>query len=271
MTNDREQTACCGLYCGDCIPSNRPLFAAAERLKRELEKCHFDKYAEYKSKGNRAFEHFGTFCAVLDAILTLQCPKTCFQGGGRSDCPIRICAQGKGLDGCWRCTSFETCTLLEPMTACHGGTVGHNLRMIRQFGVEHWACRRGKHYLWTEPEEPCPGPNHPPSRNGQYHRVDFESKPWEAPVPGLRFKKYEHDGRRLRLAEFTKEFVEADWCVKGHIGYVLEGVIEVDFHEKQEVFVAGNGLFIPPGSAHGHKARAITNSVTLLLVDEDGI
>ena len=61
MTNDREQTACCGLYCGDCIPSHRPLFDAAERLRQELEKCHFGKYAKYKSKSNRAFEHFGTF------------------------------------------------------------------------------------------------------------------------------------------------------------------------------------------------------------------
>jgi len=70
------------------------------------------------------------------------------------------------------------------------------------------------------------------------------------------------------LAEFTKEFIEADWCVKGHTGYVLEGVIEVDFQTRQEVFVAGDGLFIPPGNEHGHKAKAITNSVTLVLVED---
>jgi len=271
VTNDREQTACCGLYCGDCIPSYRPLFDAAERFRQELQKCQFDKYAQYKSKGNRTFDHFGTFRAVLNAILMLQCPKTCCQGGGRSDCPIRACARGKGWEGCWQCPTAEACALLEPMTACHGGTVKHNLTMIRQFGVEHWARQRGRHYVWTEVHEPAPGHNHGQPRNGQHHRVDLESKPWEAPVPGLRFKRYERDGRRLRLAEFTKEFVEADWCVKGHIGYVLEGVIEVDFHEKEEVFVAGDGLFIPPGSTHGHKARAITDSVTLVLVDEDGM
>ena len=99
-------------------------------------------------------------------------------------------------------------------------------------------------------------------------RVDFESLPWESPAPGVRFKKCERQGRRLRLAEFTKEFVEPDWCVKGHIGYVLEGVIAVDFHGKEVVFVAGDGLFILPGTEHGHKARAITDSVTLILVDE---
>ena len=102
----------------------------------------------------------------------------------------------------------------------------------------------------------------------QHHRVDLESMPWQSPAPGVRFKAWEHNGSRLRLAEFTKEFSEADWCVKGHIGYVLEGVIEVDFHTRQEIFVAGDGLFIPPGNEHGHKASAVTNSVTLVLVED---
>jgi hypothetical protein len=92
--------------------------------------------------------------------------------------------------------------------------------------------------------------------------------PWESPAPGVRCKKRQHDGRLLRLVEFTREFVETDWCVKGHAGYVLEGVIVVDFHGKDVVFVAGDGLFIPPGDEHGHKARAVTDSVTLVLVDE---
>ena len=271
MTNDREQTACCGLYCGDCLPSRRPLFDAAERLRQELEKCQFGKYAQYKSEGNSVFSHFETFREVLDAILTLPCRKTCFHGGGRSDCPIRACARGKELEGCWQCAVFETCSLLEPMTVCHGDLLKHNLGMIRQFGAEHWAHRRGKHYVWTESDEPASGHNLSQSLNGQHHRVDWESKPWETPAPGLRFRKYERDGRRLRLAEFTKGFVEADWCVKGHIGYVLEGVIEVDFHTRQEVFVAGDGLFIPAGNEHGHKAHAITDCVSLVLVDEDGI
>ena len=271
MANDREQTACCGLYCGDCIPSNRPLFDAAERLRHELEKCQFEEYARYKSKGDRTFDDFGTFREVLDAILTLPCSKPCFHGGGRADCPIRTCAQEKGMEGCWQCPAFETCTLLEPMSACHGDTVKHNLRMIRQFGVEDWAPRRGKHYVWTEPDQPRPAHSGQWASEAHNYRVDLESIPWESPAPGLRFKTYKREGRSLRLAEFTREFVEPDWCVKGHAGYVLAGQIEVDFHGKKVVFGAGDGLFIPAGSEHGHKARAITDSVTLVLVDEERI
>ncbi len=268
MASDREQTACCGLCCGDCIPSNRPLFEAADRLGQELEKSQFGAYAEYKSQSNQAFDHFGTFQEVLDAILTLPCTKPWSQGGGRPDCPIRACAHGKEMEGCWQCAASETCALLEPLSAAHGDTVGHNLRAIRQLGVEDWAHARGKHYVWTEIKEPSLPHNHRHASNGQPHRVDLESMPWQSPAPGVRFKAWERNGSRLRLAEFTREFVEADWCVKGHIGYVLEGVIEVDFHARQEVFVAGDGLFIPPGNEHGHKARAITNSVTLVLVED---
>jgi len=268
MTDDREQTACCGLCCGDCIPSHRPLFDAAERLRQDLEKCQFGEYAKYKSKSNQAFDHFGTFREVLDAILTLQCMKPCSQGGGRPDCAIRVCAQGKGMEGCWQCTASETCAHLEPLSAAHGDTVRHNLQTIRQFGVEDWTHARGKHYVWTEAHELLPPHNRRQALNGQHHRVDFESMPWQSLAPGVRFKAWERNGRWLRLAEFTKEFVEADWCVKGHIGYVLEGVIEVDFRKREEVFVAGDGLSIPPGSEHGHKARAITNTVMLMLVED---
>ncbi len=268
MTNDRERTACCGLYCGDCIPANRPLFDAAERLRQELEKCQFGAYAQYKSKGNRIFNQFGTFREVLDALLALPCSKPCSHGGGRPDCPIRACAREKGMEGCWQCATFETCVLLDPMSACHGDTVRHNLRTIRQFGVEQWADKRGKHYLWSAAEDPSPGRKDHEVLNPEQSRVDFESMPWESPAPGVRFKKCQRDGRRLRLVEFTPEFVEADWCTKGHAGYVLEGAIAVDFQGEDVVFLAGDGLFIPPGVEHGHKARAITDAVTLVLVDE---
>jgi len=99
------------------------------------------------------------------------------------------------------------------------------------------------------------------------HRVDFGSIPWEQPAAGVRFRAYEQDGRRLRLAEFSKDFVEPDWCTKGHIGYVLEGVMEVDFRGNAVTFRAGDGVFIPPGSAHGHKARVLTDFVKVILVE----
>jgi quercetin dioxygenase-like cupin family protein len=102
---------------------------------------------------------------------------------------------------------------------------------------------------------------------GQY-KVDFESIPWETPASGVKFKAYEQNGRKLRLVEFAKEFVEHDWCTKGHIGYVLEGQMEIDFDGEKVVFGLGDGIFIPAGEEHKHKARVLTDVVRVFLVED---
>ena len=72
----------------------------------------------------------------------------------------------------------------------------------------------------------------------------------------------------MRWVEFSKEFVEPDWCTKGHIGYILEGQIEIDFDGKNEVFGPGDGIFIPAGHEHKHKGRVLTDKVKAILVEE---
>ena len=105
-------------------------------------------------------------------------------------------------------------------------------------------------------------------RSEQY-KISFESIPWEVPAIGVRFKAHEQDGQKLRLVEFTKDFVESDWCTNGHIGYILEGRMEIDFNGKIIVFGPGDGVFIPPGPEHKHKGWVLTDKVTAILV-EDG-
>lgn len=87
-------------------------------------------------------------------------------------------------------------------------------------------------------------------------------------MAGVRFKAYQQSGRRLRLVEFSREFVEHDWCRNGHIGYVLNGEIEIDFSGTVIVFKQGDGLFIPAGETGKHKARARTEIVQLVLVED---
>ena len=99
------------------------------------------------------------------------------------------------------------------------------------------------------------------------YKIDFESMEWEIPADGVRFKAFEQDGRKLRLVEFAKEFVEPDWCRKGHVGYILEGQMEIDFNGKAIVFGPGDGVFIPAGEAHKHKGRVLTDTVRAILVE----
>lgn len=101
------------------------------------------------------------------------------------------------------------------------------------------------------------------------YKVSFESLSWEVPADGVRFKSYEQDGRKLRLVEFTREFVEPNWCARGHIGYIIEGRMELNFDGEVIVFGPGDGVFIPAGPEHKHKGRALTDKVTTILI-EDG-
>lgn len=98
------------------------------------------------------------------------------------------------------------------------------------------------------------------------YRIDFKTMPWDTPAVGIRFKAHERNGRRLRLAEFTKEFVEPDWCTKGHIGYVLEGRMEINFGGEAIMFGPGDGLFIPAGDKH--MAKVITDTAKVILVED---
>ena len=101
------------------------------------------------------------------------------------------------------------------------------------------------------------------------YRIDFESMEWESPMTGVRFKAFEQNGRKLRLVEFFKEFVEPDWCINGHIGYVLEGQMEIDFDGQVILFGPGDGVFIPSGQKHKHKGKVLTEKFKVILV-EDG-
>ncbi len=100
------------------------------------------------------------------------------------------------------------------------------------------------------------------------YKIDFDAMPWQAPAAGVRFKSHEQAGRKLRVAEFGKEFVEHDWCTKGHIGYILDGKLEIDFSGNTVLFGAGDGIFIPGGEQHKHKGRAVTQKVRLILVED---
>jgi quercetin dioxygenase-like cupin family protein len=91
---------------------------------------------------------------------------------------------------------------------------------------------------------------------------------WETPADSVKVKACEQDGKKLRLLEFSKEFVEPDWCTKGHIGYILEGQMEIDFDGAKEIFGPGDGVFIPAGQEHKHKGRVLTDKVKAILVED---
>ncbi len=99
--------------------------------------------------------------------------------------------------------------------------------------------------------------------------VDFKNMDWESPAPGVRHKVYLRDNQRIRLVEFSEEFVEENWCTKGHIGYVLEGSISIDFNGDLIKFNSGDGLFIPEGDENRHKGSIAKGEKALIILFEE--
>jgi quercetin dioxygenase-like cupin family protein len=99
------------------------------------------------------------------------------------------------------------------------------------------------------------------------YRVDFESIPWDSPMIGLRARRRIHDGKQLRLVEYTKE-MEPHWCDKGHAGYMLEGQFEITFESEVIVYNPGDGIFIPSGPEHKHMGRVLSDVVKVIFVED---
>ncbi len=156
MSEDSVLTTYCGLYCKDCIPSQKELYSLASRFEELLGELHFDKYAELKagqpywSESNSVFKSYPEFIRVLQAIRGLECRSLCREGGGWKGgrCPVRNCALEKSIMGCWECPDYKTCKHLEPLLKFHPNLAYH-LELIRSEGIDNWAASRKGHYPWS--------------------------------------------------------------------------------------------------------------------------
>jgi len=99
-------------------------------------------------------------------------------------------------------------------------------------------------------------------------KVDFASIDWCEGRPGVRYKSYREGSQQVRLVEFSTSDGDPHWCELGHIGYVLQGGLTIDFNGTLVSFAAGDGLFIPPGAATAHRGVSIVPGTRLFMVEE---
>ncbi len=144
---DKKYTSYCGLFCLDCIPSNKRLFSTARDLAKLLSDVQFEKYAEIKAVKNKVFERYPELVELLHEIIKLECKAPCREGGGKAECKVRECALIRHYEGCWECDDYGKCELLGPLNKIHPNLKYH-LELIRKEGPENWCIKRGKHYSW---------------------------------------------------------------------------------------------------------------------------
>lgn len=102
------------------------------------------------------------------------------------------------------------------------------------------------------------------------NRVDFNNFEWETPSTGVKQKIFLKGNQRVRLLRFYDDFIEEDWCTKGHIGYVTDGEMTIDFNGEIISYKKGDGLWIESGDNSKHKASiAKGRFVELVLFEKE--
>lgn len=99
------------------------------------------------------------------------------------------------------------------------------------------------------------------------YRVEFHTIDWESPIEGMRHKVDIPFGKKLRLVEYFKD-MPIHWCDKGHYGYILEGRLEIEFETETHVFEPGDGVCIPAGNKHRHRAKVLSDVVKVFFVED---
>ena len=98
------------------------------------------------------------------------------------------------------------------------------------------------------------------------YNVNFDDLDWEKPLEGVKCKIYKYGDKQLRLVVYSKE-MPLHWCEKGHYGYILDGEFEIEFQNEKVVYQTGDGVFIPDGKEHRHRARVLSEFVKVIFVE----
>ncbi len=101
-----------------------------------------------------------------------------------------------------------------------------------------------------------------------HRKIDFANKEWIDDQPGFRYKERRIGSHKMRLVEVTDGYVDTDWCMHQHTGYVVEGRIRFIFPDKEIEFQAGDGIVITDAPNQKHKAVVPQGGKVLLVFFE---
>ena len=76
------------------------------------------------------------------------------------------------------------------------------------------------------------------------------------------------EGLRLRIVEYSKDYVADHWCTKGHIVHCLEGEFVSELKDGKKFILTRGMTYVVTDGLSSH--RSITkNGVKLLIIDGD--
>jgi hypothetical protein len=103
----KDQIAPCGIRCGECPLGNGTVSETAMELSKYLQRYEVASWAHEIPGGGEV--DFKLFEQNLNWVRnSLKCPG-CLNGGGSSECPIRVCSKMKGYFSCSQCAELRAC------------------------------------------------------------------------------------------------------------------------------------------------------------------
>jgi len=93
--------------------------------------------------------------------------------------------------------------------------------------------------------------------------IPFQTIDWTS------IEKVEHKGGlRLRLVEYSKEYLADHWCEKGHIVQCLEGEFISELSTGEKIKLTKGQTYVVSDDLSSHRS-ATANGVKLLIIDGD--
>ncbi|WP_259065738.1 DHCW motif cupin fold protein [Mucilaginibacter sp. X4EP1] len=108
------------------------------------------------------------------------------------------------------------------------------------------------------------------------YNIPFQSIDWskikKTEYKGVTGKSYWQtillDGLRIRIVEYSANYLADHWCQKGHIVYCLEGSFINENENGDQVTLTPGMSYIVSDDLSSHRSRTLTG-VRLLIIDGD--
>ena len=112
--NVQDQIGGCGIWCGSCAVGNGSLRELTSRYRGLLDAHGVGHWAPEEMDYQAFADGLGTIYDIA------SCPG-CRQGGGRDDCPLRVCSVERNVADCSECSDIGNCAHDELLQSMRSG------------------------------------------------------------------------------------------------------------------------------------------------------
>lgn len=105
--------------------------------------------------------------------------------------------------------------------------------------------------------------------NIPFHKIDWtniEKVEYNGDTGVATWQTLQYQGLRVRIVEYSPNYMADHWCQKGHIVHCLEGIFESELQDG-EIFTLSKGMtYIVSDNLSSHRSLSKTG-VKLLIID----